>query len=289
MHKSKIEWCDSSWNPVRTVDNVFYCSKVSAGCTHCYAEIVSAWIARMNGLKPEPYTARKQYPEMKLDRKMLASWRNMTKTKKNFVSSLSDIFGEFVPEEMIFEILDAMYLAHRQVWQILTKRTQRACTIINKWLDKHMLPKLPEHMWIGTSVEDQETFDQRVMWLLLIPAAVRWLSVEPLLNRIDMTDCGYPHPQLGIGHHNPLSGANDLLEAYLPNAKIHWVVVGGESGKDHRPMEQQWVRNIKAQCKQYEVPFFFKQWGGKKKDESPPVLDGKEYKEFPVTRLTPAA
>lgn len=296
MEKSKIEWTDRTYNPIRVKGGGFYCFKVSPACTHCYAETMARRIAAMQHTTAQPYTNRLIFPEVELNAEMLASWAKKGKGKKNFVSSMTDVFGEFVPDFMVFEILDAMLAAPKQIFQVLSKRAERAYKLITDWLMLRGLKKLPKNIWIGFSVENQMCAEERLPWLVKIPAYIRFISCEPLLA--------------------PL-----FLNHWIK--KIQWVICGGESGinKTIRPTLTTWIKNLHTQCKQAKVPFFFKQWGeyiefdqmpkelqlelkgGKSnwrirnyrpnengntytlhrvgKHRSGSLLDGKEYKQFP--------
>lgn len=261
MEKSKIEWTNNTYNPIRLKGGGFYCFKVSPGCTNCYAEIMSRRITAMNHMQAQPYTKRRKYPELELDRAMLASWARKQKSKLNFVSSMSDIFGEFVPNKWVFEILDAMLGAPNQTFQVLTKRARRCYELIRIWMAGHGLTQLPDNIWIMMSVENQVTAEQRIPWLLRIPAKTRGLSIEPLLGLIDLGMIIRKYRFRTTGQfHSTYFG--DLIQ---------WVIVGGESGNSARPMHPKWARKIRNQCKEAGVAFFFKQWGQWEPHGIPPV------------------
>lgn len=297
MEKSKIEWTNRTFNPIVKKGGGFYCFKVSPACTHCYAETMARRTAAMQHGEFVPYANMKQFPELLLKRGMLAGWSKKRDAKMNFVSSMTDVFGEFVPDEWVFEILDAMRAAPRQIFQVLSKRAMRSHTLIHTWLKLNGLTELPDNIWIGFSTEDQQTFSERVLWLIDIPAKTRFISCEPLLSNINM----WPYLQMTIDKRT-----NE------PGSLIDWVIVGGESGnkKTIRPMLSLHAQNIRNQCKAANVPLFFKQWGeyipntqltngqitwitkkmynskhpefkkmGKKLTGA--LLDGIEYKEFP--------
>jgi protein gp37 len=163
-----------------------------------------------------------------------------------FVNSMSDLFHEKVPDEYIKKVFATMVKADWHVFQILTKRAERLAKLA---------PQLPwpSHVWQGVSVENQ-TWTKRVTALQKVPAAVRFLSVEPLLGPI----------------------------ANLPLNGVHWVIVGGESGPRHRPIKPEWIREIRKQCLTSQVPFFFKQWGGRTAKSGGRTLDGRTWDEMPV-------
>ena len=168
-----------------------------------------------------------------------------------FVNSMSDLFHEQVPEGFIRRAFRVMASCPQHTFQILTKRDKRLAEIA---------PKLPwpKNIWIGVSVENQNTIS-RIYSLQKIPAQIRFISCEPLLG---------PLPN-------------------LPLEKIHWVIVGGESGPKARPMEKEWVENIRAQCEKASIPFFFKQWGGQRKHLTGRLLNGREYNAMPPIQTSP--
>jgi protein gp37 len=234
---SSIEWTESTWNPVTG------CSKVSPGCKHCYAERLAARLQAMgsfryrNGFK---VTLQQDIVQLPL------SWKQ---PKVIFVNSMSDLFHKDVPNEYIAQIFETMRLANWHTFQILTKRSDRLAKIAP------YLP-WPVNVWMGVSVESQK-YASRISDLIRVPAAVRFLSVEPLIS---------PIPRL------PLRG-------------IEWVIVGGESGPHARPMERKWVLDIRKRCREMGVPFFFKQWGGTNKKAAGRLLDGRTHDEMPVAKL----
>lgn len=254
--KSKIEWTDATWNPVTG------CTKVSAGCAHCYAE---TFAKRFRGVPDHPYEQGfdlKLWPD-RLD--LPLSWKER---KMIFVNSMSDLFHEDVPDDFVKRVFDVMSQAKHHIFQVLTKRSDRMLT----WTLKHYSydrsrkdakTAWPKNVWLGVSLENQD-YAWRVKHLQKSPANIRFISIEPLLG--------------------PVSLGESLLDA------IQWVIVGGESGPRARPMKPEWVYDIKTQCKKYCVPFFFKQWGtfdasGKRvgKKAAGRVLDGRTWDEVPVS------
>lgn len=243
---SKIEWTDATWNPVRG------CTKVSPGCKHCYAE---TFAERFRGIPRHPYEQGfdlRLVPE-KVDAPL--GWRT---SKMIFVNSMSDLFQEGVPDEFIVKVAKTMGQANWHTFQVLTKRSARMAQLLQTKLA--FAAKLP-HIWWGVSVEDKEFGLPRINDLRKAPAAVRFLSIEPLLE--------------------------DLGSFSLRGIK--WVIVGGESGPGARPMLKEWVLAIRDQCQEEEVPFFFKQWGGVRKSETGRKLQGRTYDEFPDQIGTGAA
>ncbi|MEW5701904.1 MAG: phage Gp37/Gp68 family protein [Candidatus Zixiibacteriota bacterium] len=230
---SPIEWTNSTWNPVTG------CDKVSPGCKFCYAERMAR---RLRAMGSENY--RNGF-ELTIHDNALPLPLLWPKPQTIFVNSMSDLFHRDVPLEFIQKVFWVMQEAGWHQFQILTKRAERLAEV---W---RQLP-WPRNVWMGVSVEDHR-YVHRVHYLKEVPAAVRFLSVEPLLG---------PIPRL------PLDG-------------IDWVIAGGESGPGCRPMQADWVRDIRDQCLVREVPFFFKQWGGVHKKRQGRVLDGRTWDEMP--------
>lgn len=242
--KTGIEWTDATWNPVAG------CSKVSEGCRNCYAMTSAARVANASLVtKPEKRTpAQKAYtavvPESLDGRRFLPIWNNRVvcmperltepfkwrSLKRVFVNSMSDLFHEDVPDEFIGAVFASMQSCPQHTFQILTKRPARMAGL----LSRAGLAVLP-NVWLGVSVENQQAVDERIPLLLQTPAAVRFLSVEPLLGRV-------------------------WIEMEQLRA-LDWVIVGGESGTGARPMHPEWALAIRDQCVAAGVPFFFKQWG----------------------------
>lgn len=231
---SAIEWTDETWNPVTG------CTKISSGCANCYAARMAV---RLKAMGQHAY--RNEF-EVTIHPDRLDVPRSWRKPRDVFVNSMSDLFHEAVPDDFIRKVFDAMQDTPRHRFQVLTKRAQRLERL------GASLP-LPPHVWVGVSVEDQRSA-WRIDHLRRVPAAVRFLSLEPLLG--------------------PLATLN--LDG------IHWVIVGGESGPGCRPMDPAWVRDIHAQCIAAGVPFFFKQWGGRIKKATGRELDGRTWDEMPA-------
>jgi len=236
--RTKIEWTQASWNPVRG------CTKLSPGCKHCYA---AAFGERFRGVKGHAYEKGfdlRLVPE-KLDEPL--HWR---RPRLVFVNSMSDLFHEGVPDDYIEAVVNVMLQARWHTFQVLSKRSRRMANLLSSRL---RAGASATHIWWGVSVEDRKYGLPRIEDLQATPAKVRFLSIEPLLEDLGLLD---------------LRG-------------IHWVIVGGESGPGARPMKAEWVRSIRDQCAQANVPFFFKQWGTRNKKRAGRVLDGKLYDEFP--------
>ncbi|MEO6034198.1 MAG: phage Gp37/Gp68 family protein [Verrucomicrobiota bacterium] len=236
---SKIEWTDATWNPVRG------CTKISPGCTHCYAE---TFAERFRGVPGHPFEFGF---DLRLVPEKLADPIRWSKPKKIFVNSMSDLFHEDVSDEYIEKVCRVMLAANWHTYQILTKRAGRMAALLQGKLRKSANAA---HIWWGVSVENRKHGLPRIEQLRNAKPKVAFLSVEPLLEDVGKMD---------------LRG-------------IHWVIVGGESGPKARPIEASWVRNVHVECHRHRIPFFFKQWGGVRKSETGRTLDGKTYDEFPV-------
>lgn len=242
---SHIEWTEMTWNPVTG------CTKISQGCKHCYAERMAKRLKAMgqeryrNGFK---VTLHEDLIELPL------KWKQ---PRVIFVNSMSDLFHQDVPFDFIRRVFETMEKCPQHTFQVLTKRSERVREL------GHQLT-WPANVWMGVSVESAAVV-HRIHDLQEVPAAVRFLSVEPLIGPIDS----------------------------LPLVGIHWVIVGGESGPGARLMKQEWVESIHRQCAGAAVPFFFKQWGGTRKDLTGRLLYGRTYDEMPSsfqegTRRRPA-
>ena len=237
--KSAIEWTDATWNPVTG------CTKISPGCKHCYAERLAVRLQAMgNPRYRNAFDVTLHADQIELPLR----WR---RPRRIFVNSMSDLYHEAVPDEYIQRVFDVMVRAEQHVFQVLTKRSERLPEIARR------LP-WPPNVWQGVSVENAD-YVARIADLRQVPAAVRFLSVEPLLGAI---------PKL------PLDG-------------IHWVICGGESGHERRELSPEWARLIRDQCVRMGVPFFFKQWGGRTSKSGGRVLDGRTWDQMPPI-ATPA-
>lgn len=230
-----IQWTDVTDNIIVAADGGWWCRKISDGCRNCYA-------AKLN---QSPFFGGNQLaysgepPVLTLRTDIINGWRNQRKAKKHFVESMSDVFGEWVPRQWIWLYLDGMVRATKQTFQVLTKRSDVMLTQVLAWLADARGNCVPPNIWLGVSVENQACADQRIPNLLGIPAT-RFLSVEPLLEPVN------------------LRGAFGDLEP-----RIHWVIVGGESGPGARPCDVEWIRSVVTQCKAFGVPVFVKQLGAK--------------------------
>jgi protein gp37 len=235
---SAIEWTDATWNPVRG------CTKVSQGCKHCYAE---TFAERWRGIPGHPY---EQGFDLRLVPEKLVEPTRWKRPRRIFVNSMSDLFQSGVDIHFIRRVFETMNAANWHTYQVLTKRAERMLEVTTA-LSRDLVEQ--SNIWLGVSVEDRRYGMPRVDLLRKVPAAVRFLSIEPLLEDLGTFD---------------LSG-------------IHWVIVGGESGPGARPMEAAWVQSIQKQCRLQRVPFFFKQWGGVQKSKAGRELGGRTWDEFP--------
>ena len=290
--KSKIEWTDATWNPIRG------CSRVSEGCRHCYAERTAArfsgsgqpyqglaelisvvWPVEMyvnmvhGELKGDPPIGKvvaepRWTGDVRFIPEMLDQPLRWKRPRKIFVNSMSDLFHEKVDVRWVDQIVAAMLVTPQHTYQVLTKRPERMrnylCNVGARQIEPHMqrlragIGRLDwpwRNIQWGVSVEDQKTADERIPLLLQTPTAVRWVSYEPALGPVDFTrsiPCGY-YCDESVGHVD--HGPNGNLGA------IDWIVAGGESGPGARQAHPEWFRIARDQCKTAGVPFFFKQWG----------------------------
>lgn len=268
---TKIEWTDATWTPVKG------CTRKSPGCVNCYAEIMAArfsqpgqWGEALASIVDTPkgkdhrWTGNVRFDEAELLKPL--RWK---KPRRIFVCSTSDLFHESVPDEWIDRVFAVMALCPQHTFQVLTKRADRMrdylqardgmgkaeiCRAINmipaKMGNRRGALSMPlPNVWLGVSVEDQARADERIPALIATPAAVRWLSCEPLQGPLDLCK---------------VYATKDLDGVYLHDAPIldlDWIVAGGESGPGARPMHPDWARSLRDQCQLAGVPFFFKQWG----------------------------
>lgn len=235
--KSMIEWTESTWNPVTG------CTKVSAGCDHCYAERFSE---RFRGVVGNPFEAGFDLTLRPERLEQPKAWR---RPRLIFVNSMSDLFHKAIPCDYIDKVFDTMESAHWHTYQVLTKRSSLMRSFVNSRYRGH---PVPSHIWLGVSVEDFSALI-RIEHLRESNATVRFVSFEPLLG--------------------PVCSAN--LD------RIDWVIAGGESGPRARPVETEWLRSLRDKCIQRDIAFFFKQWGGRLPKSNGNTLDGRQWMQFP--------
>ena len=251
---TKIEWTDSTWSPVTG------CSHAgSPGCDHCYAKRMAQRLKGRYGYpKDDPFKVT-FHPD-KLDQPL--RWR---KPRRIFVVSMGDLFHKDVKGDWMWRILDAAWDSpsyHRHTYIFLTKRPERMADEMDNWMQQHTLSSLPKRWWLGVTAESQQTADERIPILLQIPAAVKYVSIEPMLGEIDL---------------------KKYIEKDLTN-KIDWCIIGAENaGSKSREMKNEWVRKVVRQCKKINVSVFYKQQIVDGKRITMPLLDGKQYAEFPQT------
>ena len=324
--KTEISWTDATWNPV------VGCTKVTAGCDNCYAiRTARRMTANPNPLVSQAYAGTEAGGEWTGKVNLLANrldqplrWR---KPRRIFVNAQSDLFHKDVPDEFIARVFAVMALTPRHTFQVLTKRHGRMRSLLRSsdfrsavedaikgmvaahrtertWYAAWPLP----NVWLGVSVEDQRWADIRIPALLDTPAAVRWLSCEPLLGSVKLSDhidrwsdddpgtCDWGHcsrPAVAVrrdyAHDDP--GCVCMLPVCREHRGLDWVVVGGESGPGARPMHPDWARTLRDQCAAIGVPYFFKQWGEHGPDgrrvgrrAAGDLLDGRQHHEWPVSQ-----
>lgn len=231
---SRIEWTEATWNPVTG------CHQISPGCAHCYAK---TFAERWRGIPGHHY---EQGFDLRLWPERLAQPLRWRRPRVIFVNSMSDLFHEGIPEEYIVEVFDVMEQAPQHTFQVLTKRDERLAALA---------PRLPwpENVWMGVTIENRR-FVHRADQLREVPAAVRFISAEPLLGPLDGLDL----------------------------AGIDWLISGGESGHRHRRVDPEWLRELRDRCQAEGVAYFFKQWGGRTPKAGGRMLDGRTWDEMPA-------
>jgi protein gp37 len=279
MNKTSIEWCDYTWNPIRAnmkgprasrPHSGTFCTRISPGCTHCYASTINKRFG--NGLE---YTVPNlEKVEFFVDEKILKEPLRRKKPAKIFVGDMFDLFHEAIPVWMIQRVIGTAICADWHTFQFLTKRAHRMRSLI---AEDHGVKAygMPKHLWLGVSVEDQQRADERIPLLLQTPAAVRFLSVEPMLEAVTMdgkkSDGWWiPCPQCegscsepaGYGGGKPCGRCFGKDGSYAGTvAGIDWLICGGESGPGARPFNLAWAESLLAQCRGTGVSFFCKQLG----------------------------
>lgn len=274
--KTGIEWTDATWNPVTG------CTKVSAGCKHCYAE------RNWGRLQHLPAYAGRAFTNVATHADRLLQPLSWKRPRRIFVNSMSDLFHQDIHDDFIGMVFRTMARAPQHTFQVLTKRAERMRSLLKhpkmRGYVERATPQWPlPNVWLGVSVEDQPTADERIPRLLDTPAAVRWISAEPLLGPVDLARVGYQEDQgadIGGWEHcsaigmwgNALTGEwfsaertgetfFGVARSFQIGGRLDWVVAGGESGPKARPMHPDWVRSLRDQCAAAGVPFLFKQWG----------------------------
>jgi len=257
---SKIEWTNETWNPL------IGCTKVSAGCKNCYA-IRTAWIRMHNPKMAERYAGTVEKTvggQLNWTGKINQVWDALEKPLKIkkptmfFVNSMSDLFHPSVGFYFIHRIWEIMAQCPQHTFQILTKQAALMREYMTEWApNAYGSPYEPlPNVWLGVSVENQEAANERIPHLLQVPAAVRFLSCEPLLGPVDISSWFYPKHLIGTETCN-----YEETEFSILQQDLHWVICGGESGLHARPMHLDWARSLREKCDAAGVPFFFKQFG----------------------------
>jgi len=266
MASTKIEWADAVWNPITG------CSPISEGCEHCYAKRQARRFKGRYGY-PADDPFRVTFHPDRLEEPL--RWK---KPRRVFVCSMGDLFHPDVPLNVTKDVFDVMRRAgnkYGHTFMVLTKRPKRMAEFIgllqrDKGDDFRRWP-LP-FVWLGVTAENQQRADERIPILLQTPAAVRFVSVEPMLGPVDLTHIPIPH---------------GLVECHGGRLDpVNWVIAGGETGPGARPMHPDWVRSLRDQAVSAGVPFFFKGWGKWIQNQSNAgkrMLDGREWNEFPKT------
>lgn len=238
--KSNIGWTESTWNPSTG------CSKVSAGCDNCYAEKLSLKLQASNISK---YKKGFDLVMHEKDIELPLRWK---KPRRIFVNSMSDLFHEKMEFEFIDKCFKTMMTARQHVYQILTKRPFIMEKYSKRFMEKYGEP-IPNHIWMGVSVENQSVI-KRIDMLKNVSCAIRFISFEPLIG--------------------PISNNVDLT-------KIDWAIIGGESGENFRPVKEEWINNLIKTCEDQNVKIFFKQWGGLRPLSNGRTINGRRYDEYP--------
>jgi protein gp37 len=262
---SGIEWTDATWNPTTG------CRKVSPGCDNCYAATLAKRLKAMGNARYQNDGPDGPGFGLTLHWDKISEPLGWRKPRRVFVNSMSDLFHPSVPAEFVTECFKTIAAASIHQFQILTKRPTYMARLVPSILQELSLQEPPANVWLGTSVENQEWAQKRIPPLLATPASVRFLSCEPLLGPLDLTK------YLARTRQRPPG-----------SSALHWVIVGGESGHGARPMQLAWARQIRDDCRDRDVPFFFKQWGGRTPKAGGRELDGKTYSEFPIPLSVPA-
>jgi len=301
--KSRIEWTEATWNPTTG------CDRVSPGCDHCYAMSLAPRLKAMGSKRyqrdGDPRTSGPGFG-LTLHADTLDLPLRWTKPRRIFVNSMSDLFHDDVPDWFIAEVFGVMGRARRHTFQLLTKRHARMRSLLaddgvrlldaapNEVTAQVLYDQWPlPNVWLGVSVEDQKWADIRIPALLDTPAAVRWLSMEPLLGPVDLAPWAIgwnravlhskANPEHALGPYGASFDEMACEDCGYDSARngIDWVVVGGESGLNSRPMRVDWPRSLRDQCEDFGVPFFFKQWGGRTPKANGRELDGRTWDEYP--------
>ncbi len=292
MNKTKIDYLDYTWNPL-----AMRCTPVSEGCRNCWHLAMAKRLAKNHTIDRDAQRAYSDIDGPSMNYVELEAPLHLRKSARIGVQFMGDLFHESIKREQTVEIVHIMRQSQKHTFFLLTKRPER---MKNEWIlacKKLNMQFSPANVWLGVSVEDQKTADERIPILLQIPAAHRWVSVEPMLGAVDLKSYLFDRPCPAC------EGKNSDLCEYLDienrercvggwiqsdmSEPISWVICGGETGPGARPLDPEWVRSLRDQCIAAGIPFFFKNWGdyNKKAKDIPEaighLLDGKEWREIP--------
>lgn len=289
MSTTTIEWTDETWNPTTG------CDRVSPGCDNCYALTMAKRLKAMGSAKyqtdGDPLTSGPGFGIAMHPDTVTAPF-GWARPRKVFVNSMSDLFHKDVTDEFIAVVFSVMARTPQHTYQILTKRHGRMRSLLNRpsFRDNlaHLAPWPLPNVWLGVSVEDQQRADLRVPALVHTPAAVRFLSCEPLLGPINLaSSLRNANVQWGHGGRHRGTGTKECpRESHHHHDErcwfpLDWVIAGGESGPGYRAVDADWIRSLRDQCNASRVAFLFKQWGGRTPKASGRELDGRTWDEYP--------
>lgn len=271
MTEHKISWLNMPGYKPETWNPIIGCNKISPGCDNCWAEKMAIRQAHMSGAReysnvvrsnPSKWNGKTQFVESALHKPLY--WKN---PRMIFVCDMGDLFHETVKYEWFKKVMNIIEMSPEHIFIILTKRPERAAEFLATYRDRSLIlisvngKKITwpfSNLWVGASTENQEQFNKRVPLLLKVPAAKRFVSIEPMLGPIDFYD-----PIINGEHYHTLKGFGDISgsRGYGGGPALDWIIVGGESGPKARPIHPDWVRSVRDQCAGAGTPFFFKQWG----------------------------
>ncbi|MDQ3914303.1 MAG: phage Gp37/Gp68 family protein [Actinomycetota bacterium] len=271
---TSIEWTDVTWNPTTG------CRRVSEGCDNCYAVKLARRLKAMGNPRYQNDGPDGPGFGLTLHWDKIEEPLRWKKPRRVFVNSMSDLFHPSVPHSFVRRCFQVMVEAAEHEFQILTKRPTYMARSIPRILDELRIDA-PRNIWLGTSVENQAWAEKRIPALLRTPAAVRFLSCEPLLGPVDLS--AFITPDCAGRGDSASSTAKGLIRPEV-GGTIDWVIVGGESGPGFRAIEADWVRNIRDECLGANIAFFMKQWGGRTPKAGGRDLDGRTWDQMPLSR-----
>lgn len=261
---TNIEWTNETWNPVTG------CSKISEGCRNCYAERMAKRLAGRYGYPEQPH-----HFDVTLHPDKYNQPEHWKKPRMIFVCSMGDLFHENIPAEYIINIFEMMAFCKQHTFQVLTKRPKRMFDVLYGKEGNYFLGggDYFDNVWLGVTAENQEAADERIPWLLRTPAVVHFVSVEPMLGPIDLSNF-----QPFIRSKGGFRAAKGIL-----SGKIEWTICGGETGPGAREMKASWAFNLYQQCREAEVPFFFKKPGDAFKGSKINLPNVRQWPKSPIT------